>query len=495
MRKILSKIKNNKPSKYICYLYFFVPIFVSAISKMDKENDIWFLLNYGKYILKNGFPTIEPFTMHSNFSFVMQQWLSAVIFYIAHSILGQYGILIVTLLINILILYFLYKLCMILSEDKFRLSIIISCITDVLLLIFMVPRPWLFTMLNLIIILYIMELYYKKNNKKALYFLPLISILQINFQSSMWFMLYLFMLPYIVCLIFDRNNKQDNKIYRLLTIIICMLLVGLINPYGINNILYVFNSYGNSYIDNVVIEMLPVSLSSGNGSSIIYSLLFYIIFLIEIIIYMYAKRGKFELRHLFLFLGVTILGLKNIRNIWLFMIGTIPFLASYMKEYFSKLNNEEKKERLSQKEKNNYVVILIFLSIYTIIFAYNSNELFTNEIKPGIDKILSTSDADSVTLYTNYDNGSYAEYRGLKPYIDTRAEIFIKNINKKEDILEEYYLLCNGYIKYQDFVDKYNFTHMIINKNERIYIDACNDKNYRVIYEGKDYKVFEKMDK
>ena len=45
------------------------------------NNDIWFILNCGKYVVQNGIPNIEPFTIHEGLSFVMQQWLTAVIFW------------------------------------------------------------------------------------------------------------------------------------------------------------------------------------------------------------------------------------------------------------------------------------------------------------------------------------------------------------------------------------------------------------------------------
>lgn len=489
MKVLMEKIKNYRPSKYICYLYFFVPLFVCSICNVDKENDIWFLLNHGEYILKHGFPHIEPFSMHHNFSFVMQQWLSSIIFYVSHKILGQYGILLVMLMTNILILYFLYKLCMVISENRFRLSIIISCITDTLLLIFMVPRPWIFTMLNLILVLYIMELFYKKKNKKVLWFLPLISLLQINVQSSMWFMLFIIIFPYIV----DLFIKEKKKLKNIVLIILLMFIFGFINPYGINNVLYVFNSYGNYYINNSVTEMQAISLNENR--LLFYNYLFYIILLIEILLYIFCKKGKFELRHLFLFLGVTFLGLKNIRSMWIFMIGTIPFLASYLKPYFKKLSSKEKNLKLEPDERKKYYSIIIILVIYTCVISVIVNSKFTNELEKGIDAIYNTSNVtDSTTIYTNYDNGSYAEYRGLKPYIDTRAEVFLKKNNHKEDIMKEYYLVYNGYISYDEFVNKYKFDYMIIMENERIYDEALKDKNYRLIYHSKKYKysVFER---
>lgn len=489
MKVLMEKIKNYRPSKYICYLYFFVPLFVCSICNVDKENDIWFLLNHGEYILKHGFPHIEPFSMHHNFSFVMQQWLSSIIFYVSHKILGQYGILLVMLMTNILILYFLYKLCMVISEDRFRLSIIISCITDTLLLIFMVPRPWIFTMLNLILVLYIMELFYKKKNKKVLWFLPIISLSQINVQSSMWFMLFIIIFPYIV----DLFIKEKKKLKNIVLIILLMFIFGFINPYGINNVLYVFNSYGNYYINNSVTEMQAISLNENR--LLFYNYSFYIILLIEILLYIFCRKGKFELRHLFLFLGVTFLGLKNIRSMWIFMIGTIPFLASYLKPYFKKLSSKEKNLKLEPDERKKYYSIIIILVIYTCVISVIVNSKFTNELEKGIDAIYNTSNVtDSTTVYTNYNNGSYAEYRGLKPYIDTRAEVFLKKNNHKEDIMKEYYLVYNGYINYDEFVNKYKFDYMIIMENERIYDGALKDKNYRLIYHSKKYKysVFER---
>ena len=159
---------------------------------------------------------------------------------------------------------------MLISENKFRLSIVITCITDIFLLLFIIARPWIFTMLNLIIVLYIMELFYKKNNRKALYFLPLISLIQINIQSSMWFMLFIFMLPYIV----DLFLKERRRLSSFPLIIILMFICGFINPYGLDNILYVVKSYGNYYINNTVTEMLAISLN--DKRILFYSYLFYL---------------------------------------------------------------------------------------------------------------------------------------------------------------------------------------------------------------------------
>ena len=44
--------KKYKPSKYLSYLYFFIPVLLSTMIIIIKERDIWFILSYGRYIKK-----------------------------------------------------------------------------------------------------------------------------------------------------------------------------------------------------------------------------------------------------------------------------------------------------------------------------------------------------------------------------------------------------------------------------------------------------------
>lgn len=485
MKQIISKIKNYKPSKQILLLYIFIPIIMCAVRKLTIEEDIWFLLNHGKYVVNNGFPTIEPFTMHHGFNFVMQQWLSSVIFYEMYHLFGKYGLFIIIEVVVCIIMFLIYKLGMKLSDNRFSVSVLISVLSTTLLTLQIVPRPQIFTYINLLLLLYIMECFIKNKNTKLIYLLPLISLIQINLHASMWFMLYVFLLPYIVSLIYDfYKTKKSNNFFKLLGIIVFMFLCGFINPYGVNAIKYVFNSYGNYYINQIVFEMHPIYLDSTMACFDL-SLFILIIIVSNITVYMLYVKTKISLRHFLLIYGVSFLGLINIRNYGLLIIGTIPFLSKYIGNSFQKVTRNIKNKKIS-------VLINIVLIIITIFIFNISNSQFTSSKEKGIDKILESAKTDNVTLYTNYGNGSYAEYRGLKSYIDTRAEIFTKKFNKKEDIMEEYYMLCNGYLKYQDFVNKYKFTHMLIEKDELIYEDALKDEDYKIIYKNKEYVVLER---
>lgn len=124
---------------------------------------------------------------------------------------GLYGILLFVLVVLTIITYFYYKLCMLVSNKNKMLSTIITVVTMSLLAsTFITTRPQIFTYLNLILVLYVMELYSKTNNKKYLLFLPLISLMQINIYGMFFLMLFIFMLPYVVNA-FKFNFKDNNQ--------------------------------------------------------------------------------------------------------------------------------------------------------------------------------------------------------------------------------------------------------------------------------------------
>ena len=478
-KKIINSFKNYKPSKKECFLFFFIPLLVSAITIMlYGMHDYWFLLNHGKYVLNHGISTVEPFTMHEGLSFVMQQWLSAVIFYLFYLMSNKFGLFIITFIVNCFILFFLYKLCMQLSNNNYRISTLFAILTDFLLLLFrmIIPRPQIFTYLFLIITLYIMERFIHNKKTKAIYFLPLISLLQINFHASMYFMLFVFMLPYLVNLIYLKiKDKKDNRVFKLLLIWLIMIACAFINPYGLKAITYVFNSYGNEYISLIVTEMQPLSI----GTS--YGLIFIIIFVNILFLFRIFKKGKFTLRQILLFIGLTYMAFINNRNVALWIIGVIPYLVLYLFPYLKKQNIQCNKVITNK----NYILIITTGIWIIFLFSYFCQNGLHSFLKNGIDKLLANNNSQKIVLYTDALSGPYSEWRGLKPYIDVRSEVFIKENNKKEDILKEYYLLMYGKLYYKDFVNKYNFTHLIVRSDEAFYNQIIKDKDYKIIYYGK----------
>ena len=127
----------------------------------------------------------------------------------------------------------------------------------------------------------------------------------------------------------------------------------------------------------------------------------------------------------------------------------------------------------------------MFLIIYFNIELSKEKDLAIYEVANYLDLEIKKNgyDKNDLDIYVGYNDGGYLEYRGYLSYIDPRAEIFLKNNNKKEDIMLEYYNLQNGLIDYRDFLEKYKFDYLVLDVDDIMYVYLNELDNYEKIYE------------
>ena len=464
-----------KKIKFKYIILFLIPILFFIQYNLRIDNDFWFTIKEGEYVINNGFPNVVPFTIYDNLNFIYQSYGAGVIFSFIYKLLGTYGILFFVIFILIMMIYFYYRLCMKVSNNNENISILVTVITMSLLAVnYITTRPQIFTYLNLIIVLYIMELYSNTNNRKYLYILPIISLIQSNIHCMFFFMLIIFMLPYIF------NNSKEYEIKSILVTMLFMILTGLINPYGINNLLYVFNSYGQNILEKTIKELQPLSFSSLFGKIHI--------FIILIIYILYFKsRKKIPIRYLLLLFGTTYLAFDTLRGVSLFIIGSFFPLAYLYKD----IPNIDISKYIPKIIKVLIAIILIIISLIIIFIPRN----YYPDAKEPIDYLVNNYIISDIKLYTSFSDGSYTVYKGIKCSMDPRAEVFLKKNNHKFDIYKEYNDLQSGIINYEDYLKKYNFTHLLINKKDYLYSKLeKNSYNYIVIKEYKNYKIYIRKD-
>lgn len=476
-------MKNIKTSKFNYFILFIIPIIFFVMENFTIDNDFWFTIAEGKYVLKNGFPHTVPFTIYNNLDFIYQSWGTGVIFYLIHKYFGLYGMLFFVIIVLIIITYFYYKLCMLVSNKNKMLSTIVTIITMTLLAnTFITTRPQIFTYLNLILVLYIMELYAKTNNKKYLFVLPIISLIQINIHGMFFFMLFIFMLPYIVNAFkfnFKNSNQKKYDLKPIILIMIIMLLTGLINPYGIKNILYVFTSYGQKILNETIIELVPLSFSSSYGK--------FIIFIIFLVYFLYFKSKNIPIRYYLLLFGTTYLAFDCSRSIALFIIGPL-FPLSYL--YKDKIPNIDIERFIPLILKNIIVISFFIVTISSTIFIKRD---FYPESREPIDYLVKNYNKENIKLYINFNDGSYAVYKEIKVNIDPRAEVYLKKNNHKSDIYDEYTKLGNNEIDYKDYINKYKFTHILVNEDDPMYNKLKKDScGYTLIKKINKYNLYAK---
>ncbi|MGN0384218.1 MAG: hypothetical protein ACI4DS_08105 [Eubacterium sp.] len=474
--------------RILIYIFMFLPILITGITI---NSDAWFLLNGGRYILNNGFPYIEPFTIHTGLNYVMQQWMTSVIFYKIYSIAGTIGLITLVYIIFIIIIVSIYKLCMIVSKNNFLVSVVSTFVSAIYISFQMTTRPQIFTILILVLEVLVLEKYINSNKWQELIWLPIISVFFINVHAAMWFMQFIVLLPYII----DSYNL-DLKVIKgqgypkkpLFITALFMFLGGFVNPYGIKSITYVFGSYGIEEINDYVKEMHPLNITQSVG------LFLFLLFFIIIASFILYKKGTMRLRYVLLMLGFGYMSLLTVRNMFLFSSCAVFGMAYYFKDLQLStyvVANISKPLKSGSSKLFRIIVSVLMIAVLCFGIFYKVTTIDNSIVqKDAVDYILKNCNVDTVKMYTSYNDGAYAEYMGIKCYMDARAEVFLKSKNGKEDIFYEYCRLLDGKIYYKDFLQKYKFTHIMVTSDDILYVLLAHDKDYEIVYEDNYCKIY-----
>lgn len=482
---VSEKLSNN--NKRILMILLFVPC---LLIRRVLDNDVWFLLNSGRYVLNHGIPYIEPFSIHENLEFVMQQWLTDVIFWKIYEFSGENGLFILVMICYAIIIFLMLKLTMYISNKNFIISFLITSLSSILIYTYMVTRPTIFTLIMVIVELIALEKYASSNKKRYLVVLPVISLLMINLHAALWPILFILILPYII----DSLNIKYNfitgggySIKFLIITIIVMFVVAFINPYCIDSMTYLIKSTGYSYMKNID-EIQAPYINSGLGAII------YLYILLITLVYIFYRNGSTRIRYFFYTVGTTYMVLTSLRNITYFAICSLFPLAYYLRNFnfMGTSNVGSKKIKLR--------IILVTMIILAIIFTgtYNDQADSTTyseylNLNNTIDYIFENEDTSNIIIYTGFNDGSLVQFRGLPTYIDPRAEVYFKKHNNKDEIFNEYFDMRYGRVYYKDVLDKYDFTHLIVSKGDVLYTYLPKDEDYIDVYKNDTYTLYKKI--
>ena len=475
----------SKKNRLILLLVF-LPCFFLVL---HLNNDLWFLFNSGRYVLQHGIPTIEPFTLHQNFSFVMQQWLSAIIFWVIYSKLGAFGIFALIFLLYCAIVAVICALSWHISGGNLAATFLASLLSSMLLMMVMASRPMSFTLLILISELYLTERFISSSKLKFLLPLPVLSALLVNLHAAMWPVQFVLLLPYAIDAfrfkLWVLRGQGYLKRYFFPAIAL-MFAAGFLNPYGWDAMTYLFRSYGYQEI-SLVTEMQPPNISDATGM-VIFGVLFLVL-----AFYLLKKERQTKLRYALLTFGTAVLMLSSMRSVAFFAIcGFFPL------SYLMRNVNLPESKVSSGKGALRLRIILIALIVLLagtmiarrVIGFDEAKEL--PKVSNGVNYLLEHEPQESMKLYVGYNHGGYAEYMGLKPYLDPRAEVFVKKNNKTADVMKEYYLLQNGFTYYKTVLDKYQFTHILVTEGDILYTYLPHDADYERVYQDSECAVYRK---
>lgn len=523
MGQQLTEAKDKQLSKKILKIlgkFISVLPFLSLfMMKWKTDPDTYWIIKTGEYICKNGIPTKDFLTFHTNMDLVVQQWLSDIIFYKLYSLMGFLGPMLLVLVMYTVFLLLFRKLCFEISNNPIVASVA-TFIAGIAMPAFMVTRPQIFTYSIILIEIICLEKFIKDGKYKHLCVLPILSVLVVNLHASMWTMLFIVLLPFLAnALPIKIKGKSIAccKIMPLIITAVIMAVFGLITPYGVKGLTFIFTTSIGDKVNGIISELKPLTFSLKLSSLTNWFELFIILS-----IYLFYKKGKTNIRYVLLTIGTTFMMLMYLKLRPYFIICAIPSTLKYInnidfKKAFEKIVKKDQEARKNQSKKElkgliKATVALIFVFITIIVGTlgsgmyneasnyakYNGTDKSTQRLDTAIDAMQNDIDENKVTdlrLYNGFNTGGYLEFKGYTTYIDARADSFIEEANHDFDYLTEYFDMSYGKKNYKKVFNKYNFNYALIEKKSEkpLYVNLKNDNNYELIFKNKEYAVFKKI--
>jgi hypothetical protein len=258
-------------------------------------------------------------------------------------------------------------------------------------------------------------------------------------------------------------------------------LAGFANPYGFRSMTYLLDSYGSSVINSHVQEMFSPDFKSTSG------LIIFAIAAVVIFIY-FLVNGSTRLRYVILTVGTLYVGFSSVRSFSLFVIFGIVFLAFYLK-------GVDLSAAMPARRRTVLVTIAILAMFAARISHIHTYAKLEEDIKPdaAVGYMERNIDLPKMRLYNSYETGGYIEFSGIRAFIDSRAEVFIKKLNKKDDIFVDYCKALAGELFYSDLIAKYSFSHLLVTNNDLMNNCLKHDRMYRAVFQDDTFILYERM--
>lgn len=538
--------KTSTRKKILLTFSLILIIFTIAIVPKDFQNDTFFNIAIGKHILDNGIDMQEHWAFSDGLTYTYSHWAFDIITYLLYNTWNFTGIYIFVILFSIFTVLTLFY-CLYKKNDSPITSFIITILTAYMARNAFAARSQIISFVCFIAEIYCIEKLMETNKKRYGLVLIILSIIIANFHAATWSLYLVLFLPYFACEFLNfisfkekysrrqkklekKLNKIDKKsktyediiskleickknlsedhsqqytafikkdhynIKALLIVFIIVIISGLITPIQDTPYTYIINSMlGKSNFDNglasvdYISEMQPTIPASTEA---------FVIFTILFIAFVSFMPCKLKVEHAFLILGLYIMAFSSVRYVYL-----LAFLGSYvLNDLIVQCVNifvaDEVIPAQNLIAKPLTIAIMLFaISSYTISHLIeNSNvDYVTEALYPtkAVEYIKSNLDYKNIKIYNSYNNGSYLMLHDIPVFIDSRLDVYCSEFNDT-DIFRDFIYSSTGHSHYEEIFSKYDFSHILLYKDEIINQYIVKDSNYKLLYEDDNFALYER---
>lgn len=479
----------KKTTRIIFYILGGVLLFVYALlnTNLVFQNDLFYTIKNGENLIRYGFDFLDH-SSQFNLPYLYPHYLFDFILYFVFKYFKFYGIYFFQV-----ILFFLLGVCYFKLLKKKTNTTFFSFLITLLFMNFFAPfisaRPQLISYFIILFEYYLFEKYEQTQNKKYLFLLPVLSCLLSQFHGAILPFFFCLFMPYIasffahyVLKIKIKKTIPDNKID--IKFFICIMLISflttLLNPTGIESILYSFKISATSTIDYI---------SEHQASTIKGMPQFYITLFIMLITSVFMNI-KCKTSELCLFFGILLMSFVSKRHISFWLLLVVPVFFSNLISSLPRKKVEIHDQfflKIGRKIVLLVIAVLIFRNL-SFFQTINMDSFIPKKEYPvdATNYILEKMKVEEIRLFNHYDFGSYLLLYDILVFMDSRSDLYTKSFNKKVDIFDDYVeIMKNGS---KELLEKYEITHALLPKENNLTFLFM--ERYDIEYEDEYFVIF-----
>lgn len=535
----------KKQKKIVIIFSILIGIFTIGIVGKTFQNDTFFNISIGKYILENGIDMKEHFSWIQGLTYTYSHWAFDIIMYLIYNNFGFTGIYISIILFSILINIILFNLLTKRGKQPV-IAFIITLISAYIIRSCYTARSQIVSFLCFIVEIYCIEKFIETNKKRYAVLLIVLSIIVANFHAATWPMYLVLFLPYFASAFFNfispknqyvllkkryqnklKNVPKDSKkarkyeikvnyyadilekieppkyekmvrrenynIKNLVILFVIICFTGLITPIYDTPYTYVIKSmFGESNFENnasvdFIMEMQPITPAYSTDL---------VVFLIILLAFLIFMPTKLKLEQGFLILGLLLMTIISARYVYLLVFLGSYVLMDLITQCIAKFIPEDmqKLENILVSKKGIIILsILIILFVLPEFLEIIVEDYVDEELYPvgAVEYIKENLDYKNMRIYNSYNNGSYLMLNEIPVFIDSRLDVYCSEFNDT-DVFYDFTQVSLGKVNYEDVFKKYDFTHILIYNTDIIYNYIKLDHNYKVLYEDENFTLYER---
>ena len=543
-------MKKNKETIFLIIAILGLILFGTALAPIGLQNDTFYTIAIGQYIMENGISEYDPFSWHEALPYTFPHWLYDVTIGAIYNVGGMFGIYLSTvgLTVALGIVWFLVN-CK-LHKNKLT-SFILAMALIYLMSPYIAARAQLFTFILFILEIYFIEMFLQDKKKRYAIGLIIIPIILANVHLAVFPFYFVLYLPYVgeyvmaiiarlpnyirkwrihridkklrkgklseeqktkienkaeilqnkMILSDEQRERRKQKAYKLIVekndnvkwlilIMVICLFTGLLTPLGDTPYTYLTKTLdGNT--TKFINEHLPIVIMESKPQ------LCMIVLILTILIF---TDMKIRLKDLFMLGGLLLLALMSRRQMSMFVMIGLIILNGLIVALANKYDKggSEKFIQSMQKPIGILATLLVVLIISGYFIKDKANDKFISYASYPVEAcnyIVENLNTENMKIYNEYNYGSYLIYRGIPVFIDSRADLYTPEFDEeqKRDIFSDF-LNINGLSKdYETAFEGYGITHILIPTGATMNKFLSKDENYKELYSDNYFVLYERL--